>query len=318
MSPLYLAAVAGGICQIRQAPTACLAGLDRYMKNAPYEATDQDTLSQNLPGALLVIRFPTEPRSPHARFAGLCVGRGGTDGIPGMDGQPTTVLNLTGSVGRHGLAAQAWRSGAWVPMGGRTRSGDTASTCKTHRGRPGSRRPLPYPGQARPGMAGLPAALAVLAPFPLRFLPLPPPGRAPLLRPDGLFRRRHPGVGAVLSEPAFQLRDSQLQPPLPFQRRRQLRPQHRVLGILRLDHGPQPGQQLTLLPRTGRRIRRIGHKPRSCSTSTTGSSSHDVSHPPHARTEPLNGHETTTAPEAHAHSGASSQASAPGSCCCHQ
>ena len=39
-------------------------------------------------------------------------------------------------------------------------------------------------------------------------LPLPPPGRAPLLRPDGLFRRRHPGVGDVLSEPAFQLRDS--------------------------------------------------------------------------------------------------------------
>ena len=105
------------------------------------------------------------------------------------------------------------------------------------------------PGQARPGMAGLPAALAVLAPFPLRFLPLPPPGLAPLLGPDGLFRRRRPGVAAVLPEPAFQVRDSQLQPPLPFQRRRQLRPQHRVLGVLRLDYGPAAGPAAHAAPR---------------------------------------------------------------------
>jgi len=42
------------------------------------------------------------------------------------------------------------------------------------------------------------------------------------------------------------------------------RPQHRVLGVPGLDHGPQPGQQLTLLAdRTGR-IGLIGHTPHAC------------------------------------------------------
>ena len=71
------------------------------------------------------------------------------------------------------------------------------------------------PGQASTPMAGLPAPVAVLAPLPLRFLPLPAPGLAPLLRPDRLLRRRRPGVRAVLAQPAFQLRDPQLQPPVP-------------------------------------------------------------------------------------------------------
>ena len=122
------------------------------------------------------------------------------------------------------------------------------------------------PGQAVALVAGLAAPLAVLAPLPLRFLPLPAPGLAPLPRRDALLRRRRPGVGAVLAQPAFQLRNPQLQPPVPLQRSVQLGPQHRVLGVLRLDHGPQPGQQLTLLPGISTRIRHIGHEPRSCST----------------------------------------------------
>ena len=127
-------------------------------------------------------------------------------------------------------------------------------------------------------MAGLPAPLAILVSLPLRFLPLPASGLAPFLRPDRLFRRRRPGVRAVLAQPAFQLRDPQLQPPVPLQRSIQLRPQHRVLSVLRRHHSPQPGQQDTLLHGAGRRIRHIGHKPRSCSTSTTGSSTCAVCH----------------------------------------
>jgi hypothetical protein len=37
--------------------------------------------------------------------------------------------------------------------------------------------------------------------------------------------------------------------------------QHHVLGVLGLDHGPQPGQQLTLLADAARQIRLTGHKP---------------------------------------------------------
>ena len=94
---------------------------------------------------------------------------------------------------------------------------------------------------------------------------------------------------AALAQPAFQLRNPQLQPPVPLQHSVQLYPQHRVLSVLRLDHGPQPGQQLTLLPGTSRRIRHIGHEPRSCSSSTTGSSTpYAVSRRPHPH--PVNGH----------------------------
>ena len=122
------------------------------------------------------------------------------------------------------------------------------------------------PGKASPGMARLPAPLAVLAALPLRRIPPLPLRLAALLRPDALLRRRRPGVSAVLPEPTFQLRDPQLQPAAQLPLGRQLRAQHRVLGVLGLDHSPQPGQQLTLLPGTSRQIRRIGHKPRSCSS----------------------------------------------------
>ena len=92
------------------------------------------------------------------------------------------------------------------------------------------------------------------------------------LAPDAVLRRRRPGISTVLPEPAFQLRDPQLHPAAQLPLGRQLRPQHHDLGVLRLDHSPQPGQQLTLLPGTSRQIRHIGHEPRSCSTPAAGSS----------------------------------------------
>ncbi len=153
------------------------------------------------------------------------------------------------------------------------------------------------PGQAHPRMPGLPARLAVLAPVPFRFLPLAPPRLAPLACPDALLRRRRPGVGSVLIQPPFQLCHPQFQPPPQLPLRVQPRPQHPDPGVLRLDHGPQPDQQLTLLPAPGRQIRQIRHirhirhKPRSCSTSPASSSArHDVSPQPHARDHPANGH----------------------------
>jgi hypothetical protein len=97
-------------------------------------------------------------------------------------------------------------------------------------------------------MPGLPARLAVLAPVPFRFLPLASPRLAPLACPDALLRRRRPRVGTVLIQPPFQLRHPQFQPPPQLPLRVQPRPQHPDLGVLRLDHGLQPGQQLTLLP----------------------------------------------------------------------
>ena len=125
---------------------------------------------------------------------------------------------------------------------------------------------ITVPGQARAGVPGLPAALAVLAPLPLRGIPVPALGLAALFGPDRLLRARRPRVAAVHAQPAFQFGDPQLKPTLPVQRRRQLRPQHRVLAVLRLHHSPQPGQQLTLLPGTARQIGLIGHKPQACST----------------------------------------------------
>ena len=116
------------------------------------------------------------------------------------------------------------------------------------------------PGQARARMPGLPAPRAVLAPLPLRGLPVPPLGVAALPRPDRLLGGRHAGVAAVHAQPALQLRHPQHQPPLPVQRRRQLGAQHGVLSVPGLDHGPQPGQQPTLLSSPARQIRLIGHK----------------------------------------------------------
>jgi hypothetical protein len=61
------------------------------------------------------------------------------------------------------------------------------------------------PRQAGPPMTGLPAALTVLAPLPLRDLPLlllpRPLGFAPLPRADRVLRRRYPRRGAVPPEP---------------------------------------------------------------------------------------------------------------------
>ena len=104
------------------------------------------------------------------------------------------------------------------------------------------------PRQPRPGMPRLPAAPAVRAPLPFGGLPGLPLGRAPLARPDRVLRRRRPRGRAVRPQPPLQLRDPQLQPPVPLPLSPQLRPQHRVLGILGLDHCPQPGDQLALIP----------------------------------------------------------------------
>ena len=91
-------------------------------------------------------------------------------------------------------------------------------------------------------------------------------------RPDRVLRRRRPRGRAVRPQPPLQLRDPQLQPPVPLPLSPQLRPQHRVLGILGLDHCPQPGDQLALIPAAGRHTRLIGHKPRACSPTAEGSS----------------------------------------------
>jgi hypothetical protein len=96
--------------------------------------------------------------------------------------------------------------------------------------------------------------------------------------PIGSFDGGVPGVRAIRRQPAFQLSDRQLQPPVPLPQYLQLRPEHRILCLLRLDHGPQPGKQFTLLPAISRQPRRIGHKPGSRSTSTrAASATHDVS-----------------------------------------
>ena len=103
------------------------------------------------------------------------------------------------------------------------------------------RRVLPLtrigvPGQAFPAMAGLAAPLAVPASLPLRLLPRPPL----FLGPDPLLRGRRPRVRAVHPQPALQLRQPQLQPPLALPRRVKAAPQHPDLGVLRPQRLPQP------------------------------------------------------------------------------
>ena len=71
------------------------------------------------------------------------------------------------------------------------------------------------PLQALALMTGLPAPLAVLPALPLGLLPRPPR----FFRPDPLLRRRRPRVRAVHRQPALHLRQPQLQPPFPLQRR---------------------------------------------------------------------------------------------------
>ena len=92
-------------------------------------------------------------------------------------------------------------------------------------------------------MAGLPAPLAVPAALTLGLLPRPPR----LLRPDPLLRTGSPRVRAVHRQAALYLRQPQLQPVLPLQRRLQGRRQRRDLLILCPDHSPQPRDQVTLL-----------------------------------------------------------------------
>src|SRR6266581_4082533 len=92
------------------------------------------------------------------------------------------------------------------------------------------------PRQPAARVAGLPAPPPVLPALPLRFLPQ---RAAALPRPDRFLRARRSRIRAVHREPALQLRQPQLQPPLPVPGRGQLRPQRRDLGILRLHHGTQ-------------------------------------------------------------------------------
>jgi hypothetical protein len=124
---------------------------------------------------------------------------------------------------------------------------------------------LRVPGQALPGMAGLPARLAVLAAIPLRFLPPRPPR---LFSPDSLLRGRRPRVRAVRPQPALQLRQPQFQPPLALPRRVKARLQHPDLGVLRPQHLPQPRVRST---QPGGVIRHglIGHAPRAPTATAT-------------------------------------------------
>jgi ricin-type beta-trefoil lectin protein len=110
-------------------------------------------------------------------------------------------------------------------------------------------------------MPGLPAALTIAVTLPLGGIPDLPLGLTPLFGPDRLFRRRRPGVAAVHAQPTFQFRDPQLLPAPQFPLSRQFRQQHRDLGVLRLHHSPQPGQQRTLLPGIPRQAALLGRKP---------------------------------------------------------
>ena len=123
------------------------------------------------------------------------------------------------------------------------------------------------PRQSRAGMPGLAAALAVLAPFPLRGLPLLlPPGLAPLPRPDaGPSTAGYQSSCCPTRAGASSSATLSSKPPVPLRLSLQLGPQQRILGVPGLDHGPQPGDQGTLIP-AARYPRLTGHKPRSCST----------------------------------------------------
>ena len=102
-------------------------------------------------------------------------------------------------------------------------------------------------------------------------------GTALLPGPDPLLRGRRPGIGAVYPQLTFQLGDPQLQPApqLPFRAQfcllgRQLaplgghlRPQPADLGVLGLDHSPQPRSEITLHPGQNGLI---GHSAQACST----------------------------------------------------
>ena len=188
---------------------------------------------------------------------------------------------------------RGWRDGRG-PQGGGGRAAGRRPRPGALRGRPaparpaGGRRParraLPHrhPGARRPGPTRV-----VRRPFPALPMTL-----AHVLTDDGelfcgtLARGYHPTgpnparfvpvsavltFGAVHRQAPLQLRQPQLKPPPQFPLRVQLLAQHRVLGVLRLHHGPQPRQQLTLLRDHIRQAGLLGHEPQACSTCTKGS-----------------------------------------------
>ena len=180
---------------------------------------------------------------------------------------------------RHSSDGSSHRS----PTGRSSRPRSAPTTSRLHSPRPGSpRTPSTPPAHPRssarpdhgPGTgprrgARAAAALAVLALLPLRGIPVPALGLAALFGPDRLLRARRPRVAAVHAQPTFQFGDPQLKPTFPVQRRRQLRPQHRVLAVLRLHHSPQPGQQFTLLPGTAWACT-VSAKPSCCIRASSG------------------------------------------------
>ena len=92
-----------------------------------------------------------------------------------------------------------------------------------------------------------------------------------LIGRDGqIVRPVTPTDGCGLPPPqllaAPQLGDLKFQPLPQFPLGSQLRAQQADLGVLRLSHRPQPGQQLTLLLIPAKRIGLTGHKPQACST----------------------------------------------------
>jgi hypothetical protein len=104
------------------------------------------------------------------------------------------------------------------------------------------------------------AQTGVTCPTPLVILTLFLIGR------DGqIVRPVTPTDGCGLPQPqllaALQLSDLKFQPLPQFPLGSQLRAQQADLGVLRLSHRPQPGQQLTLLLIPAKRIGLTGHKP---------------------------------------------------------
>ena len=145
-----------------------------------------------------------------------------------------------------------------VSRGLRAVQGRPAVTALRRRRRGPSSRPVRIPCQAFPLMTGLPAPLAVLPALPLRLLPRPPR----LLRPDPLPRLGVPE--SVLSIPSRRSSSASRSP----SRRRSSRSASssarstRVLRVLRLHHGPQPGVRSTK-PRSVISQGLTGHAPQA-------------------------------------------------------
>jgi hypothetical protein len=141
-----------------------------------------------------------------------------------------------------------------LPGGGRAVQPGTALTALRRRGRLLPLARVRIPGQALPGMARLPAWLAVLPALPLRPLPRP----APLAGRDALLRGRRPGVRAVHPQPPLRLCQPQLSPPLPLPGRLKLSRKPRDQRVPLLQQPPQPRIHNTK-PRSIIRHGLIGH-----------------------------------------------------------